>query len=243
MLLCGLLLSIRSGTALEASEPLDAADQRYSEEKTKEVPDFQRHVVPLLGRLGCNSRNCHGSFQGRGDFRLSLFGYDFQMDYGGLTGQASSEAGQRIDIDTPAKSLILQKPTLQLAHEGGERFPIDSWEHRLLRRWIESGATKGASQELNRLVIEPAELLFQGDGETAQVRVIAHWQDGGREDVTPLCRFKTNADSVATVDRDGQVTSVGAGDTHIIAFYSATNIPSPRGRRRTTRTSAAFSKT
>ncbi|MCA9176150.1 MAG: hypothetical protein KDB14_16805, partial [Planctomycetales bacterium] len=39
-------------------------------------PDFQRHVLPMLGRLGCNGRSCHGSFQGRGGFRLSMFGYD-----------------------------------------------------------------------------------------------------------------------------------------------------------------------
>jgi hypothetical protein len=34
-------------------------------------------VGPLLGRLGCNGRACHGSFQGQGGFQLSLFGYDY----------------------------------------------------------------------------------------------------------------------------------------------------------------------
>jgi len=218
-LLGGLLASAIGSHLLAASEPLAAADQQYGEETTRQVPIFQQHVVPLLGRLGCNGRNCHGSFQGRGDFRLSLFGYDFQMDHDGLTGQASSASERRIDREDPARSLILRKPTEQIAHEGGARFPVDSWEYRLLHRWIAAGATRGASQELDRLVVEPAELLFQEPGETAQVRVIAEWQNGDREDVTPLCRFKTNADSIATVDRDGNVTSVGQGDTHVIAFY------------------------
>ena len=36
------------------------------------TPDFQKHVVPLLGKLGCSSAKCHGSFQGQGGFRLSF---------------------------------------------------------------------------------------------------------------------------------------------------------------------------
>ena len=53
-----------------------------------EVPDFRRHVIPMMGRMGCNSRACHGSFQGQGGFRLSLFGYDFSADHQALTGGA-----------------------------------------------------------------------------------------------------------------------------------------------------------
>src|SRR2546428_843020 len=42
---------------------LDApADRRFAAAESEEVPSFQRHVVPLLGRLGCNGRACHGSF-------------------------------------------------------------------------------------------------------------------------------------------------------------------------------------
>ena len=37
--------------------------------------------------------------------------------------------------------------------------------------------------------------------------------------MTPLCRFRTNDDSVATVDNDGRLKSIGPGDSHIIAFY------------------------
>ena len=47
--------------------------------------DFQKHVAPLLGRLGCNARACHGSFQGQGGFQLSLFGYDFEADHQALS--------------------------------------------------------------------------------------------------------------------------------------------------------------
>ena len=60
------------------------ASQRFASADVPEIPHLQRHVLPLLGRLGCNGRACHGSFQGQGGFRLSLFGYDFKMDYDAL---------------------------------------------------------------------------------------------------------------------------------------------------------------
>jgi hypothetical protein len=56
------------------------ASQRFTAADVKEVPGFQRHVVPLLDRLGYNSQACHGCFQGQGGFRLSLFGYNFAAD-------------------------------------------------------------------------------------------------------------------------------------------------------------------
>ena len=76
------------------AETMPPANERFAGlEHGTETPDFQQHVVPLLGRLGCNGRSCHGSFQGRGDLRLSLFGYDFQMDHEALTAKASSSDG------------------------------------------------------------------------------------------------------------------------------------------------------
>ena len=62
-------------------KPAAPLSQRFAAEDAEEVPDFQKHVVPLMGRLGCNGRACHGSFQGRGGLQLSLFGYDFQGDH------------------------------------------------------------------------------------------------------------------------------------------------------------------
>lgn len=36
-------------------------------------PLFSRHLVPLLGRLGCNSGACHGAVQGQnGEKRMKI---------------------------------------------------------------------------------------------------------------------------------------------------------------------------
>lgn len=202
------------------AETLKPASARFAESRSDETPDFQKHVAPLLGRLGCNGRSCHGSFQGRGGFRLSLFGYDFEMDHAALT--ARSQAGLRIDRREPGRSLVVQKPSLQIDHEGGALIELDSWEHRLLLRWIESGAQNVTRpHELQQLEIEPSEVVFalQEPRQHRQLKVVAVWQDGTREDVTPLCRFRTNDESIATVDENGNLTATGGGDTHVIAFY------------------------
>ena len=116
-LLCFLQLKSVTVAAIEENSPPEI---RFAEPDSKYVPDFQKHIVPLLGKLGCSSAKCHGSFQGAGDFRLSLFGFDFQRDHAALTGEASSKDGSRINLTTPDRSLILLKPTKQIKHRGGE---------------------------------------------------------------------------------------------------------------------------
>lgn len=205
---------------VQGDEPLESADQRYATADISETPDFQRHVVPLLSRLGCNGRSCHGSFQGRGGMQLSLFGYDFEMDYAALVAEAESSEGRRVDWEDADNSLMLLKALMQVEHGGGQRFDGEGWEHRLLRRWIQTGEKKVVKpRELSHLEVAPAEIVFQSKSSPISLRVVAVWKEGTREDVTPLCRFRTNDDSIATVDKDGLVRSTGPGDTNVIAFY------------------------
>lgn len=182
-----------------------------------ETPNFQRHVIALLGRLGCNGRSCHGSFQGRGGFRLSMFGYDFEQDHQALL--AGDPA--RVNPQRPAESLILLKPTNADEHEGGKRYDKESWEARVLRAWIAGGAKNDADRagQLLRIEVTPSEILFRRAGEQVQMRVVAVWSDSTREDVTCLSRFSSNDDDVAEISDSGLVTSKGKGDTYVIATY------------------------
>lgn len=188
---------------------------------TTEVPDFQRHVVPLLGKLGCNGRACHGSFQGRGGFRLSLFGYDFEMDQKGLA--------ERVDLENPAASYMLHKPTLQEPHEGGKRLEVGSWEYNLLLSWIQGGAKNRPEHaaELKALEITPPEVRFDTADGRQQLRAVAVWSDGAREDVTCLCRFQSNDEAIAGIDQAGLVTAGATGDTHVVVFYDSAVVPVP----------------
>jgi hypothetical protein len=211
--------------AASADGVIRPASERFAAEGStaegSEVPHFRRHVVALAGRLGCNGRACHGSFQGKGDFRLSLFGYDFAEDHKNMLAGDSMDGVPRANVKDPAASLVLRKPTLQVEHEGGERMKAGSWQYNVLLKWIKSGAANlpRNDAEFAALEVTPKEILFQKPGQTVQLKAVARWADGTREDVTCLCRFKTNNEQVAKIDEDGKVTAGEAGDTHVVVFY------------------------
>src|SRR5262249_5009383 len=165
--------------------------------------DFERHIMGLLGRMGCNSGSCHGSFQGKGGFRLSLFGYDPGKDYSTL---ARDLLGRRINHVNPDDSLLLLKATGQIDHGGGRRFGRDGWEYRLFREWIVNGARwKAGSGEVTALTVNPAGYALVKPGEKDRIRVQASFAGGSEEDVTPLCEFRIQDDDVAEVNSLGEI--------------------------------------
>lgn len=205
---------------LAGGEIVPPAAGRFADPEVQESPDFQRHVIPLLGRLGCNGRSCHGSFQGQGGFQLSLFGYDFKTDHQALTKHKGDTGVVRVSVPSPSQSLILKKALELVEHEGGQKIKPGSWQSRLLLNWIRSGApAANVERKLDRLEISPSEALFHSIDESLPLRVIAVWADGGKEDVTCLSRFRVNDDSVATVGKDGVIRAGEPGDTHVVAFY------------------------
>lgn len=213
-------LALLATTAIAGEDTIDSVNKRFAGD-TDETPDFQRHVSPLLGKLGCNGRACHGSFQGRGGFRLSLFGYDFKADHEQLL--------ERIDEDAPGESLMIEKPLMIQQHEGGRRFKQGSWQHKLITKWVSGGAKSIGEKtaELAGLRVSPEEVLFREDGQKQQLKVVAMWADGTEEDVTPLCRFKTNDDQVADVTKDGLVMAGTPGDSHVVVSYDRAVVPVP----------------
>ncbi len=210
ILIAGLSLPLTQLADLRG-EVIPPINERFSQE-TEETPDFQRHLLPMFSKIGCNGRSCHGSFQGRGGFQLSLFGYDFKMDYDGLS--------ERIDTDDPLESYALHKATNVEEHEGGERIKTGSWEYQVFLNWIEAGAKPVEKPlKLERLEVTPNEIVFQSAQDSQSLHVVAVWENGTREDVTPLCRFQSNDTSIAQVSENGQVTAQTAGDSHIVVFY------------------------
>ncbi|HEY4260595.1 MAG TPA: DUF1549 domain-containing protein, partial [Schlesneria sp.] len=221
-----LLLTVIAGLpVVTLADDVTRIDERFAVESITETPDFRQHVVPLLGKVGCNGRACHGSFQGRGGFRLSLFGYDFKSDHEALT------AGEkpRVNLAKVTESLMLQKPLQVIPHEGGTRIKENTWQHKVLTRWIEGGAKPIGAQtpEFVRLEVTPNEIIAKQKSETFVLKVVAVWSNGTREDVTPLCRFQSNNDQIASVADTGLVTSTGPGDSNVVVFYDNGVVPVP----------------
>ncbi len=204
--------------------------ERFTSAEVNDDPSFRRHVVPLMSRLGCSGRECHGSFQGRGGFQLSLFGYDFDKDHAQITkDEQGDEGGVRVSLEKPDQSLLLKKGAALISHKGKERFAKNSWEYNLLLKWISCGAKIDVTEtgEFERLEVFPKEIAFRKEGEAVQLKVLAHWKDGTVEDVTEITRFRSNDDAVAAVSDTGKVQSKGKGDSHVVAFYDNGVLPVP----------------
>ncbi len=223
------LVSAQSVKAEDTRPELRPLSERFGELQKAESPSFRRHVIPMLARAGCSSRECHGSFQGRGGFQLSLFGSDWDHDHVQITQTKGGADLIRVDMNDPEQSLVLLKPTAQIDHKGKERIKKGSWEYNLLLKWLRDGAKNDADRtgELQSLEVTPPELVFNHQGETTQLRVLAHWEDGTTEDVTQVTRFKTNDETVAAVSDEGLVSCAGKGDNHIVAFYDNGVLPVP----------------
>ncbi|MCS7045476.1 MAG: PSD1 and planctomycete cytochrome C domain-containing protein [Gemmataceae bacterium] len=185
--------------------------------------DFERHVMGLFGRAGCNAGSCHGSFQGKGGFRLSLFGFEPAKDFYAVT---RDSMGRRINPADPDASLLLLKATGQVEHAGGVRFSKGSWQYQILREWIAAGApwSKG-SGDVAQVILNHQEIVFGKADEIRQVQVRVRFTDGTEADLTAFCDFRTNDDAVADVTPLGVVRSIRPGSTAIVVSYRGQVLP------------------
>lgn len=172
--------------------------------------DFANVVMPLLTRCGCNAASCHGAALGQGGFKLSLLGNDPEADFIAITRELS---GRRIDRSDPAQSLILRKPTRQLAHRGGRVFEIDSHPHRVLVGWARGGFLR------RELDVHVASLEARGP-ENGKLQIVAGYSDGSWRDVSKLALYSSNNDAVAAVSEGGEVKVLTAGETTIMVRFA-----------------------
>src|ERR687895_779772 len=115
---------------------------------------FLRDVAPILNKASCTSGPCHGAAKGKNGFKLSLRGYDPRFDYEALLYDLS---GRRFNRADPAKSLMLAKPTQQVAHGGGLRFEAGTRYYKVIQDWIAAGVPYGdpGNDTVARLDVEP----------------------------------------------------------------------------------------
>ena len=188
-----------------------------------EKVDFERHIMGLFGRMGCNSGSCHGSFQGKGGFRLSLFGYEPEKDYLAVTREGLA---RRVIASDPDNSLLLLKATGQVEHGGAVRFSKDTWQYRVFKEWMQEGGrwTKG-SGDVKKITITPPEYAFKKPGESVELKVTATFADGSNADITAFCDFRTNDDAVAEVSNLGEIRALRAGNTAIVVSYRGNVLP------------------
>ena len=187
--------------------------------------DFERHVMSLFSKAACNNGSCHGSFQGKNGFRLSLFAFEPDRDYAALTREIQ---GRRLDRVDPDASLLLLKATGAMKHDGSARFSRGSWQYNIFREWITQGCNweKGSGQ-VESLSMTPKEYIVCESGKTAQVRITAKFSDGSEEDITPFCDYRVQDDAIASMSILGEITANRPGDSGLSISYRG-NVVSAR---------------
>ena len=178
---------------------------------------FRQDIRQALARGGCNAGPCHGNANGKGGFKLSLRGEDPASD---LRVIARELGGRRINPFEPADSLLLLKATAALAHEGGQRFPTNSWEYRSLHDWIAAGAPDDGTLRPApvRLEVSPAETVLFSPTNESRVRATVVFADGSRRDVTDRAVYDPVSTSVKT-SPDGRIERVQDGESVVIVRY------------------------
>jgi hypothetical protein len=180
--------------------------------------NFPNQIVPIFTKLGCNSGGCHGKASGQNGFKLSLLGFEPEVDFNALVKEAR---GRRLFPAAPDSSLLLLKASGGIAHGGGKRMEVGSDEYRLIRRWIAAGMPYGEKSDpvVTRISVFPEHRVMTRHNHQ-QLAVYAHYSDGHLEDITRRAQYESNDQEVALVDSAGLVRTLGlSGEAALMVRY------------------------
>ncbi|HKS36730.1 MAG TPA: DUF1549 and DUF1553 domain-containing protein, partial [Verrucomicrobiae bacterium] len=178
---------------------------------------FRNDVMAVLSKAGCSAGTCHGNKNGKGGFKLSLRGQDPDIDYIALTRDLF---GRRVNLLDPEQSLMLLKPTAQVAHEGGSRFKEGSQEYEIFRRWIAQGMPSdlASAPHLQAIEITPKEKVLVEPLDKVQLQVRARFSDDTIRDIRSLAVYEP-ANPLVKVSPDGLVQRLRPGESTVLVRY------------------------
>ncbi len=179
---------------------------------------FEKDIVPIMTRSGCNTGSCHGAARGKDGFMISLFGYDPAGDYQRITREIGM---RRINLAVPEESLLLTKSTGKVTHTGGKLFDEDSVYYKTILEWLKAGAPADPTPppSVSKLEVFPPQSVIEGEGSKQKFIAVAHYSDGTTRDVTNLSAFMTNNETSAAVDKNGNVVAGARGEAFIMARF------------------------
>ncbi|MFN0074910.1 MAG: DUF1553 domain-containing protein [Prosthecobacter sp.] len=210
------LPSAQSSVLSAQSQKLSTAHSALS--TSAKALSFTKDILPVLSKAGCNLGSCHAKSSGQAGFKLSIFAYDPKNDYAELVTDAR---GRRVFPALPEDSLLLQKATVRVQHEGGQRFEPDSESAKTIAAWIRQGMPYETPNQpaLAGIEVTPSEKTYRKNEEQV-LKVVAKYSDGSTRDVTALTDYISSEKAIAAVDEAGKVkTSTESGETVIVARY------------------------
>ena len=184
---------------------------------------FGRDVMAVFSKAGCNAGTCHGNQNGKGGFRLSLRGQDPAADYESVV---RDQFARRTNPLEPEKSLVLLKPTMSMAHEGGKRFAADSAEYRILHDWIAAGmpVDPPTAPRLVSVEVSPTEQYLTEPTAQAQLSVRAKFSDESQRDVSSMAVYEPSS-TIVNVGHGGLVEFKGFGEVTVVVRYLHLQVP------------------
>ncbi len=178
---------------------------------------FRRELMPLLSVAGCSDIRCHGAPSGKDGFRLSLWGFDPDLDFQQLTHDGLGRRTNQLD---PGNSLILNKALSQVPHVGGRRFAPGSYLAKLIRGWQAEGLRDDARPvTLKSLTVTPLRRVLKAPATWQRLAVRAEFSDGEVADVTRLTTFSSSDIAIAGVGRTGKVEFNRQGEVAILCRF------------------------
>src|SRR5579871_5296310 len=180
--------------------------------------NFPNQIVPIFTKLGCNSGGCHGKASGQNGFKISLLGFEPEVDFNALVKEGR---GRRLFPAAPESSLLLLKASGGMAHGGGKRMEVGSDEYRLIRRWIAAGMPYGDKSYpvVTRISVFPEHRVMTRSNHQ-QFAVYSHYTDGHVEDITRRAQYESNDQEVAGVDSAGMGRTLAmSGEAAVMVRY------------------------
>ena len=194
---------------------------------TKPAISFEKDVMPVLTRAGCNTGSCHGAARGKDGFRMSLFGFDPEGDYHRITREIGV---RRINLALPQESLFLKKAIGSVPHSGGKLFGPETDYYATILEWLQNGAKPDAKDKkpptVDSVQIFPNQAVIEGEGTTQRFVAIANYSDGTTRDVTRLAAFTSNNSGTAAIDNAGVVTAGRRGEAFVMARFDTHTVGS-----------------
>ncbi|MFM7604950.1 MAG: WD40 repeat domain-containing protein, partial [Prosthecobacter sp.] len=159
---------------------------------------YTKDILPILTKAGCNLGSCHAKSSGQAGFRLSIFAFDTKGDFMEFV---NDSRGRRVFPARPEDSLILQKATVRVQHEGGQRFEPDSEWAKTVAEWIRQGMPYELPNHptLKEIAVTPGEKTY-GKGEAIALKVTAKYSDGSTREVTTWADDIAAEKAIASVD-------------------------------------------
>ena len=180
--------------------------------------NFGNQIVPIFTKLGCNSGGCHGKASGQNGFKLSLLGFEPEVDYTALVKEARGRRCSR-PLRTTACCCSRRPAASPTAAASAWRSAPTSTSSSAAGSPPACPSASRPIRSSRKITVYPEHRIMTRNNKQ-QFAVYAHYSDGTVEDITRRAQYESNDQEIAVVDAAGLVRTLAmSGEAAIMARY------------------------